>query len=78
MKPDENPRNDEEIIIPPEKRILNFKQNERSIIKMERYKISKLLKNSAGSRFLKKKKKKKKKWIQVNVLSSGQQSVNKN
>ena len=26
MKPDENPRNDEEIIIPPEKRILNFKQ----------------------------------------------------
>ena len=78
MKPDENPRNDEEIIIPPEKRILNFKQNERSIIKMERYKISKLLNHSAGSRFVTKKKKKKKKWIQVNVLSSGQQSVNKN
>ena len=48
MKPDENPRNDEEIIIPSEKRILNFKQNERSIIKMERYKITKLLKHSAG------------------------------
>ena len=77
MKPDENPRNDEEIIIPPEKRILNFKQNERSIIKMERYKISKLLNHSAGSRFVTKKKKKKKKWIPENVLSSGQQSVNK-
>ena len=61
MKPDENPRNNEEIIIPPEKRILNFKQNERSIIKMERYKISKLLNHSAGSRFVTKKKKKKKK-----------------
>ena len=75
MKPDENPRNNEEIIIPPEKRILNFKQNERSIIKMERYKISKLLNHSAGTIF---ETKKKKKWIEVNVLSSGQQSVNKN
>ena len=74
MKPDENPRNDEEIIIPPEKRILNFKQNEKSIIKMERCKISKLLNHSAGSRFVTKKKK----LIEVNVLSSGQQSVNKN
>ena len=60
MKPDENPRNDEEIIISPEKRILNFKQNERSITKMERYKIYKFLNHSAVSIFLKKKKKKKK------------------
>ena len=45
---------------------------------MERYKISKLLNHSAGSRFVTKKKKKKKKWMEVNVLSSGQQSVNKN
>ena len=58
MKPDENPRNDEEIIIPPEKRRLNFKQNEKSIIKMERCKIYKLLNHSAGSKFVKKKKKK--------------------
>ena len=44
---------------------------------MERYKIFKLLNHSAGSRFVTKKKTKNK-WMEVNVLSSGQQSVNKN
>ena len=41
----------EEIIIPPEKR-RNIKQIEKSIIKMEYYKISKLLNNSTASKFV--------------------------
>ena len=39
---------------------------------MEHYKISKLLKDSTVSKFVTKN------WIQVNYLSSGQYSVNKN
>ena len=39
---------------------------------MEHYKISKLLKNSTVSKFVTKK------WIEKNVLSTGQYSVNKN
>ena len=39
---------------------------------MEHYKISKLLKDSTVSKFVTKN------WIQVNDLSSGQYSVNKN
>ena len=39
---------------------------------MEHYKISKLLNDSIVSKFLTKK------WIEVNDLSSGQYSVNKN
>ena len=42
------------------------------IIKMEYYKISKLLSNSTVSKFATKK------WIEVNDLSSGQYSANKN
>ena len=46
MKPDENPWNVEEIIIPLEKR-------EKFInMKMERYEISKLLNDSTASRFV--------------------------
>ena len=48
---DENPRNVEEIIIPPEKR-KNIKRIKTSIIKMEIYKISKLLKDSNVSKFV--------------------------
>ena len=40
---------------------------------MEDYKISKLLSDAAVSKFVKKKK-----WIEVNDLSSGQYSANKN
>ena len=39
---------------------------------MERYKISKLLNDSTVSKFVTKK------WVEVNDLSSGQYSVNKN
>ena len=52
MKADKNPRNIEEIIIPIEKKRWNIKQIEKSIIKMERYKISKLLNDSAVSKFV--------------------------
>ena len=50
----------------------DIEQNEKRIIKIENYKISKLLNNSTASRFLTKK------WVEVNNLSSGQYSVNKN
>ena len=43
-----------------------------SIIKMEHYKIWKLLNNSTVSKFVAKK------WVEVNYVSSGQYSVNKN
>ena len=54
----------EEIIIPPEKRG-NTKQMEKNIIKMEHYKISRLLNDSSISKFVTKK------WVEVNDLSSG-------
>ena len=43
-----------------------------SIIKMEHYKIWKLLNNSTVSKFVAKK------WVEVNYVSSSQYSVNKN
>ena len=49
----------------------NIKQIEKSIIKIEQYKISKLLNDSTVSKFVTKK------WVEVNDLSSGQCSVNK-
>ena len=54
VKHDENPRNVEEIIIPQEKR-WNMKQIEKSIIKMECYKLSKLLNDLVASKFVTKK-----------------------
>ena len=66
----ENSKNVEEIIIPPEKRE-NINRIKTSIIKIEYYKISKLLKVSLVSKFVTRK------WIKVNDLSSGQYSVNK-
>ena len=48
IKPDENPRNVEEIIIPPKKR-RNIKRLNTSNIKMEHCKISKLLNDSTVS-----------------------------
>ena len=53
-KLDENPRNIEEIIILQEKR-WNMKQIEKSIIKMEYYKLPKLLNDSAVSKLVTKK-----------------------
>ena len=50
----------------------NIKQIEKSIIKIEQYKISKLLNDSTVSKFVTKK------WVEVNDLSSGQCLVNKN
>ena len=61
----------EEITIPLAKRE-DIKQIEKSIIKIEHYKISKLVNHSTLSKFVTKK------WIVVNDLSSGQYSVNKN
>ena len=49
-----------------------MKQIEKSIIKMEQYKISKLLIDSTVSKIATKK------WVEVNDLSTGQYSVNKN
>ena len=49
-----------------------MKQIEKSIIKMEQYKISKLLIDSTVSKVATKK------WVEVNDLSTGQYSVNKN
>ena len=54
----------EETIIPPEKRG-NTKQMEKNIIKMEHYKISRLLNDSSISKFVTKK------WVEVNDLASG-------
>ena len=62
----------EETIIPPEKREEILSKLRKSTTKMEHYKISKLLNNSTMSKFVTKK------WIEVNDLSSGQYSVNKN
>ena len=50
----------------------NIKQIEKSIIKMEYYKISKVLNDSSVSKF------KTKRWVKLNDLSSGEYSVNKN
>ena len=50
----------------------NIKQIEKSITKMEHYKISKLLNNSTLSKFATKK------WVKVHDFPSGQYSVNKN
>ena len=50
----------------------NIKQIEKSFIKREPYKISKLLNDSTVSKF------EIKKWVEVNDLSRGQYSVNKN
>ena len=63
----------EEINIPPEKRekTLN-KLSKTSIIKMEHYKLSKLLSYSFVSKFVTKK------GIELNYLSSHQYSDNKN
>ena len=68
---DENPRNVEEITIPPEKR-RNIKRIKTSIIKMEHYQISKLLNDSTVLKFVTKQQ------IKVNDISSGQYSVNTN
>ena len=52
---------------------LNITQIKTSIIiKTENYKIAKLLNNSIVSKFVTKK------WVEVNDLSSGQYSINKN
>ena len=48
---DENPRNVEEITIPPEKR-RNIKRIKTSIIKMEHYQIPKLLNDSTVLKFV--------------------------
>ena len=42
----------EEIIIPPEKKSRNIKQIKKIIMKMEHYKISKLLNDSTVSKFV--------------------------
>ena len=61
-----------EIIIPPEKKRGNINKTEKRIIKMEHYKISKLLNDSSILKFVTNK------WIEVNDLSSGQYSASKN
>ena len=55
----------EKIIIPPEKREKNIKRIKTSIIKMEHYKISKLLNDSNVTKFATKN------YIEVKNLSSG-------
>ena len=55
VKLDEDLRNVEEIIIPPEKKWWSVKHLQTSIIKMEHYKISKLLNDSVVSKFVTKK-----------------------
>ena len=62
----------EKIIIPLERKRRHMKKIEKSIIKMEHFKISKLLNDSTVSNFVTKK------WVEVNDLSSGQYSFNKN
>ena len=44
----------EEVIIPPKKKRRNIKQTEKTIIKMEHYKMSKLLHNSTVLKFVRK------------------------
>ena len=70
-KPDENLRDVEEIIIPPEKQN-KYCANQDKYCKMEHYKIFKLLNDSTVSKFVTKK------WIEVNKLSHAQYSVSKN
>ena len=62
----------EEITIPPEKKRKCIKWIKINITKIEHYEISKLLNDSTVSKFITKT------WIEVNDLSSGQYSVNKN
>ena len=58
--------------IEPEKRGEIFEQIEKSIIKIEHYKIFKLFNDSSVSKFVSKK------WVEVNDLSSAQYSASKN
>ena len=71
VKPDENPRNIEKNNYSTRKK-RNVIKIEKSIIKMEHCKISKILNDSTVYKFATKK------WIKVNDLSSDQYSVNKN
>ena len=70
--PNENLRDVEVIIVLPEKKTRNNERIKASIYKMERYKISRSLSDSIVSSFVTKK------CIEVNNLSRGQYSVNKN
>ena len=54
-----------------QKKRRNIKPIKTSTIKMEHYKISKLLNDSTLSKFVTKK------WIKINDLSGGQYSANK-
>ena len=65
---DENSNNIEEITIPPEKKEISIKWVKTSIIKMEYYKISRLINDSTVSKFAASK------WIKVNDLSGSQYS----
>ena len=55
-----------------QKKRRNIEQIKTSIVKIEHYKMSKILNDSTVSKFVTKK------WIEVSDLSSGQYSVNKN
>ena len=70
--PNENLRDVKVIIVLPEKKTRNNERIKASIYKMERYKISRSLSDSIVSSFVTKK------CIEVNNLSRGQYSVNKN
>ena len=70
--PNENLRDVEVIIVLPGKKTRNNERIKASIYKMERYKISRSLSDSIVSSFVTKK------CIEVNDLSRGQYSVNKN
>ena len=70
--PNENLRDVEVIIVLPEKKTRNNERIKASIYKMERYKISRSLSDSIVSSFVTKK------CIEVNDLSRGQYSANKN
>ena len=70
--PNENLRDVEVIIVLPEKKTRNNERIKASIYKVERYKISRSLSDSIVSSFVTKK------CIEVNDLSRGQYSVNKN
>ena len=67
---DENSKNIEEIIIPPNKR--HEKSHKLSVIKMKHSKVSKFLNYSTVSKFVTRKR------TEVNNSSVGQNSVNKN
>ena len=58
-------RNVEEITIPPEKREEILNKIKTSIIKIEHYKISKLLRNSSESKLVTRN------WIEVNEWLNG-------